>query len=208
MTYLIIGGVFLVGYLIYSFSSKLMNKKQKDFVQQNNVKRTLKENDKIIIIGNADLKSLQQVVSDFTKDYDNSQHANLKPVSKIHKIGDFKFAITFPYDIDFEILCYFVNYLNYPLDNNCKPTVLAWTSTSSKYQWLNETFENNKVIMFIDPNDTEFDNVMVTTKDNKPFKIGFAVGYGLQSESHLIQNYVEPPLDLFELNKYESMEIK
>ncbi len=208
MTYLIIGGVLLVGYLIYSFTSKPTNKSQEPYVPQYNVERTLQENDKLIIVGNANLETLKQVISDFTRNYDNPQQVNLKPVSKIHKIDDSKFAITFPYDIDFEILCYYVNYLKYPIDITYTPTVLAWTSTSANYNWLNNSFDNNKVIMFIDPNDNEYDNVMVTTEDGKPFKIGFAVGYGLQGEPKIIQPYEKPPLNTSELANYESVEIK
>lgn len=208
MTNLIIGGVLLVGYLIYSFTSKPANKPQRPYVPQYNVERTFKENDKLIIVGNVDLETLQQIVSDFTWNYDNPKQFNLKPISKIHKIDDSKFAISFPYDIDFEILCYYLNYLKYPKDINYQPSVLAWTSTSFGYKWLNETFNNNKVIMFIDPNDNEYDNVMVTTGDDKPFKLGFGIGYGLQTESKVIQKYEQPPLNISQLTKYESLEIK
>ncbi len=208
MTYLIIGGVLLVGYLIYSFNSKPENKQQGPYVPKYNIERTLKENDKLIIVGNAKLETLKQVITDFTRNYDNPEQADLKPASKIYQIDDSKFAITFPYDIDFEILCYYVNYLKYPMEINYQPTVLAWTSTSSSYQWLNDTFDNNKVIMFIDPNDNEYDNVMITTEDGKGFKVGFASGYGLQPESNIVQNYVQPPLGISELTKYESVEIK
>jgi len=208
MTLVIIGGVLFFGYLTYSFISKPTEKQKEPYVSKYNIKRTLTDNDKLITIWNADFRDVQQVVSDFTRNYDNPQQASLKPFSKIYKLDESQVVITFPYDIDFEIFCYYVNYLKYPIDIDYDPTILAWSSTSSKYQWLDESFDRNKVIVFIDPNDNEYDNVMITTKKGKAYKVGFAVGYGLQEESDVIQSYEQPPLNFSELNRYESVEIR
>ena len=208
ITLLISGGILLIGYLIYSFISKSTEKQKEPYIPKHKLERTLTKNDKLIIVENANFMTVQQVVSDFTRNYDNPQQAELKPFSKIHKLDESRVAITFPYDVEFEIFCYYINYLKYPMGINYNPTVLAWSSTSSKYQWLNEPFDNNKVIMFIDPKDGEYDNVMITTAKGKTYKIGFAMGYGLQEESNIIRSYEQPLLNPTKLNQYESVEIR
>ena len=159
------------------------------------VKRSQKNNDKIVVIENAPYSLVKQVLTDFTANYDNPQQQHLKPFSKLHKVTDNKTVVTFPYDIDFEIFCYLVNYLKYPFEIQYSPKIKAWTTTKSSYNWLNSKLEDKKVMLFIDPNDKEYDNVMLTTEDNVQFKIGFAVGEGLQQQNRVIYQYENPDIE-------------
>lgn len=49
------------------------------------------------------------------------------------KISDKKFAITFPYDIDFVHLCFLVNYVAYPMDFDKGFKATGWASTKNDY---------------------------------------------------------------------------
>jgi hypothetical protein len=45
------------------------------------------------------------------------------------RLSEREFAIVFPHDIGFEIYCYFINYLVYPMELKWKPDVIAWATT-------------------------------------------------------------------------------
>jgi len=209
MNYIIIGIVAIVAILSFQF----MNKSKTESTNQNNssefkIENTVTENDKQILIENVDFNLIKKAVQDFTKSYDNPQQSKLKPISKLHKIDKYRVLITFPYDIDFEIFCYYVNYLKYPIDLNYKANVTGWTKTRSTDHWLNKNFENVNAMLFIDPNDKEFDNVMLTTEKGQTYKIGFAMGEGLQNQNGTILKYNPSEFKKLDLEKLESEEIK
>ena len=150
MNYIIIGIIAVVAFLAFLF----MNKSKVESTNQNysskfNVEKKLTVNDKQILVENVEYNLIKKAVHDFTKNYDNSQQSHLKPISRLHKTDNKRIVITFPYDIDFEIFCYYVNYLKYPMNLNYKANVTGWTSTKATDNWLNKEFENKKVILFI-----------------------------------------------------------
>ena len=112
------------------------------------------------------------------------------------KISDNEFAITFPYDIDFEIYCYFVNYIYYPMDIKWKPTVMAWATTNHGDTWVKEDAMNKKVILFVPEDDTEYDNVFMTTENNIGYKLGFAIGENSQRLDAPKITFVTPTFDV------------
>jgi hypothetical protein len=209
MNYIIIGIIAIVGFLAY----QAINKNKAESINKNyssnfNIEKKITKNDKQILIENVEYNLVKKAVQDFTKNYDNSSQSYLKPISKLHKIENNRVLITFPYDIDFEIFCYYVNYLKYPMNLNYKADVKAWTSTKGTENWLNKEFENKKVMLFLDPNDDEFDNVMLINEKGRTYKIGFAVGFGLQNHNETIFKYKSSDFNNSELENYESEEIK
>src|SRR5690606_39859468 len=54
---------------------------------------------------------------------------------RLYKLNESQFAITFPYDIKFEIYCYFVNYVHYPMgfDKDQKSTRLNSSHVKISY---------------------------------------------------------------------------
>ncbi|PSG90909.1 hypothetical protein [Aurantibacter aestuarii] len=209
MNYIIIGIVAVVAFLAYQFFNNKSDKStSEDYSSKFNIEKELKQNDKRILVENVDYNLIRRAVQDFTKNYDNPQQSHLKPISELHKSDNNQVVITFPYDIDFEIFCYYVNYLKYPMDLNYKANVTGWTSTKSTDHWLNKDFENQKSMLFIDPNDREYDNVMLTTEDGRTYKIGFAIGEGLQNQNETILKYKPFEYKKSDLEKFESEEIK
>lgn len=92
------------------------------------------------------------------------------------QISNNKFAVTFPYDIDFDTFCFAVNYLEYPTDIKWNADVRAWATTKSNDEWITEKSANKKVMLYISAFDKEYDNVFLTTQDNIGYKLGFAGG--------------------------------
>jgi hypothetical protein len=133
---------------------------------------------------------------------------NFQAQPRLTKITEREFAITFPYDIDFEIFCYFVNYLEYPMELKWSPDVTAWTTTKSSDTWITEKAANKKAMLFIPTDDTEHDNVYMTTQDNIGYKLGFAMGEEKQLLDTPKKRYVEPSIEISELTNNEFEDFK
>ena len=209
MNYIIIGIVAVIAFFAFQFFKKNNDKSiNENYSSKFNVEKETKENDKLILTENVDYNLIKKAVRDFTKNYDNPQQSRLKPISKLHKADNNRVIITFPYDIEFEIFCYYVNYLKYPMDLNYKANVTGWSSTKSTDNWLNKEFEDQKAMLFLDPNDNEYDNVMLTNEKGRTYKIGFAIGEGLQNYNGTILKYQPNEFNKSELEKLETEEIK
>lgn len=209
MNYIIIGIIAVVVYFAFQYFNKNSEKlTNENYSSKYNVVKQITENDKQILVENVDYNLIKKAVQDFTKSYDNPQQINLKPTSRLHKIDDNQVIITFPYDVEFNIFCYYVNYLKYPIDLNYKANITGWTSTKATYNWLNKEFENQKAMIFINPNDNEYDNIMLTTEKGRTYKIGFAIGEGLQNHNGTILKYKPTAFSNSELEKSKMEEIK
>ncbi|MBU2018003.1 MAG: hypothetical protein KJ941_00025 [Bacteroidetes bacterium] len=209
MNYIILGIIALVAVLAFQFiNNSKSDSTDKKYTSKFNVEKKLTDSDKQIVVENVDFNQIKNAVQDFTKNYDNPQQSHLKPISRLHKTDNNKTVITFPYDIDFEIFCYYINYLKYPMGLNYNANVRGWTTTKPNDNWLNKDFENVKTMLFIDPNDSEYDNVMLITESGKTYKIGFAIGEGLQNQNGTILKYNSSIFRNSELEKFESEEIK
>lgn len=130
-------------------------------------------NDNLITVRNVSLDLLKQAIEDFTNNYRNSKSAFPPPHSKIHILNDSSFIISFPKNINFEIFCYYINYLKYPIDIDYNIEITAWTTTKSEYTWLNENFENEKCMLYIASDDDEYDNVILTLQNGTSYKLDF-----------------------------------
>jgi len=159
-----------------------------------------KQNDKLVLVKGISYSDLKLVLSGFCKMYnEESFQAQLR----LSILAEQEFAITFPYDIDFEIFCYFINYIEYPMELKWSPDVMGWTTTKSSDKWITEKSANKKVILFIPTDDTEHDNVHMTTQDNIGYKLGFALGEEKQLLDTPKKRYVHPDIEISELVRKE-----
>lgn len=150
-------------------------------------------NDKIVIVKDADYNTLKKVLVEFCNMY-NKEKFQAQP--RLYKLSETEFAITFPYDINFEIYCYFINYIPNPKDIQWQPNVIAWATTKPADIWVTENTSNKKVMLFILEDDNEHDNVYLTSKDNFGYKLGFAVGEEKQLLDILKKKYIAPTIAL------------
>lgn len=185
---IIIIGIVVVGFILKSCKSK--DESQNERRPLNTVIPTNKvENDKVVLVENVKLEDLKNALQKFCNSY-NQEGFRALPLLTI--ISDNKFAITFPFNIDFETYCYFVNYLYYPNDIIYKPTIKAWTSTKTEDVWMTNEIVNKKVMLFIPSDDKDYDNVYLTTSENIGYKMGFAMGEEKQKLNNPRQPYSEP----------------
>ncbi len=73
-----------------------------------------KPNDKLVIVDKISKTEIDSILTGFCNMY-NKERFQAQP--RLYKLSERQFAITFPYDIEFEIYCYFVNYVHYHLTN-------------------------------------------------------------------------------------------
>ncbi|MDD4822452.1 MAG: hypothetical protein PHI48_07835 [Bacteroidales bacterium] len=163
-----------------------------------------KSNDKIVYIENANFDDVKKAIQQFCTDY-NQDYLRALPLLSV-MYGN-KHIVTFPYDIDFETYCYFVNYMHYPNNITYQPTIKAWATTNSDDKWMTSDIENKTVMIFIPYDDKEYDNVYLTTSDN----IGYKIVFSRSNSSHILkepkQKYAAP-ININSLDKKESISFR
>lgn len=132
-----------------------------------------KPNDKLVIVDKISKSEMDSILTGFCNMYNKK---SFQALPRLYMLSERQFAITFPYDIEFEIYCYFVNYVHSPMGFDKSFDVTAWETTGQAKGWITEKSANKKVMLFIPEDDTEHDNVFLTTDDNVGYKLGFAMG--------------------------------
>lgn len=162
-------------------------------------------NDKLVIVEDANEDDIKKILQEFCNSYNKKTY---QAVPRLTKLSDRKFAITFPYDIDFEIYCYFINYVNYPMGFDRHFKTIGWTTTRPTDTWITEKSVNKNVMLFVSDFDTEYDNVFLTTSDNIGYKLGFAMGEEKQLLDRPDKSYVKQPIDISEIETKQYFDFK
>lgn len=160
-----------------------------------------KLNDKLVIVDNLSKTEIDSILTGFCNMY-NKESFQAQP--RLYQLNERQFAITFPFDIEFEIFCYFVNYVHYPMGFDKSFSVTAWETTKQANGWITEKSANKKVMLFIPEDDTEHDNVFLTTDDNIGYKLGFALGEEKQLLETPKKKYLAPTIDKNTLTEKQS----
>src|ERR1700750_254632 len=64
------------------------------------------DNDKIVVIKGANYNNIKKAIQQFCNMYNQQDYA---AIPNLTKINDSLFVITFPHDLSFDMLCFFVN---------------------------------------------------------------------------------------------------
>jgi|TARA_B110000902_G_C14068537_1_gene498367 hypothetical protein len=162
-------------------------------------------NDKIVVVKNLKQEYLEKAIEQFL---DLNKGGN--PIKPKITIFDDKLIITFPYDVEFDALCYFINYLEYAHDLSLKPDykpeIYGWYKTKSGDEWMTKEIVNKEVLIFIPETDDEYDNVYLTTEDNLGFKMGFALGYEHEKLAKPVISYMKRPIQKSDLENLKSID--
>ncbi len=146
-------------------------------------------NDKLVIIEDISEADIRKVVQEFCNAYNKRSY---QAIPRLIQLADKKFAVTFPYNIKWEIFCFFINYLHYPLGLDRAFPIVGWATAQSTDNWITADSANKQVMLYISDSDTEYDNVYLTTSDNIGYKLGFANGQEKQLLSTLGKAYIPP----------------
>lgn len=206
----LIFGIFLIATIAFLIVLRLKNKKQEatngigEYVE-NNLTSYKVANDKLVIVEDATENELKKILQDFCNSYNKKSN---QAIPLLTKLTDNKFAITFPYDIKFEIYCFFINYLNYPMGFDKHFRTIGWVTTKANDAWITEKSINKNVMLYVSDFDDEYDNVYLTTSDNIGYKLGFAMGEEKKLLNYPEKHYEKPPINIHELNNERSIEFK
>ena len=193
---LIILGIIGILILIKSCIPKNENKFSDDSRPKLPVQKNEIDNDRIIIINGANYTDIKKALNQFCNIYNKE---NYQAIIRLSTISQNEFVLTFPYGIDFTTFCFLINYLYYPNEIFYKADIKGWTTTNSNDEFISAENSNKYVMLYIPSDDKEYDNVFMTTEDNKGYKLGFAVG-GVKT--------LNTPKENFEENKYKVADIK
>lgn len=162
-------------------------------------------NDKFVLVENASENDIKKILQEFCNTYNKETY---QVIPRLTKISNNKFAITFPYDINFEIYCFFINYVNYPMGFDRHFKTIGWTTTKSTDNGITEKSINKKVMLFVSDNDNEYDNVFLTTSDNIGYKLGFAMGEKKQLLDRPDKSYNKQPIEINEIETKQYTDFK
>lgn len=203
--------LFIIGYLIWSAVKKLTKSTSEEILDQNLGLNTdentdenpdPEENDKLVLISAISETEIKKILTDFCASYNQEKvQAHLR----LTKIKADEFVISFPQNIDFEIYCYLINYLNYPAGFNKTFKPLGYTTTKLSDNWITEETADKQVMLFISDHDTEYDNVSMTTSENIGYKLSFDLTH--TKENQLLdapeKNYTPHSISLNQLKLKE-----
>jgi hypothetical protein len=196
MEWIVAGGLLIIlGAIIITYR---YSEKPEVIVGQSPTPPAPKPNDKCILISGAPQDVLRKEIQAIRDRYDASPFFIL---IKMSKISAHEFMLTFPADIDFEMLCYLVNALHYgelPQGNR----VRAWLTLKPNDEWVTDAMAHKQAMLFIPAFDDEYDNVYLTTSEGMGYKMGFALGETSQLLSKPAAPY-EPRISL-EINHLPS----
>jgi hypothetical protein len=204
--------LFLVvfGILIFKFRTKSTGLGLESKVRPDNSSKPVNqiENDKVIIVKSIEFDYLKKAIEQFCNMYNQEQFLALPRLLVLED----QFLIIFPYDIDFERYCYFINYLENPfeliLKPDYKPYVLAWYTTKKGDAWITTEIIGKNVMIYIPDWDNEHDNVYLTTQDNIGFKIGFALGHAHKKLEKPVMQFERIPIDLSSILVKETIDFE
>jgi hypothetical protein len=199
--FLILGIIAIVALIIYVVWTKLKNNKPQPETDASRLKENLfptytVTNDKLVIVEDLNENDLKKMLQEFCNSYNK---AEFQVIPRLTKLSENNFAVTFPYDIKFEIFSYFINYVNYPMGFDRHFKAIGWTTTKSSDNWITEKSVDKNVMLFVSEFDKEYDNVYMTTSDNIGYKLGFATGEEKQLLDKPEKSFIKKPLSKNEL---------
>ncbi len=149
--------------------------------------------DKYILIGGPNQTELIKAIQQFSNNYSESGITNGLELFK-SKSKNSLFVVNVSNEMDLEKFKYMINYLNYPEDINYKIDIRGFW-TIRKEDKIKNNHIDQRVMFYISPDDTDYDNVFGIFKGgDKTIKFGFAFReeYKLQDKKEL--DFNEPKL--------------
>ena len=104
------------------------------------------------------------------------------------------YYLTFPDGLDYDLFCFWVNYLTYS-DKNKRHNedVTGWFEVSSQAKGAWELFAGQQLMVFVPATDKEFDNVAFMTADATCYKQIFSGNGSLVIEENKERDYSNCP---------------
>jgi len=141
-----------------------------------------------IIINNCTKDELKKILKDWLLTIAFDEDLESKLVFEFAEIKPNCFVLKIDKSIEGTDFFYLVNYFAYPIDFE-KTFEVAGYATASKHK----TILNKNIYVFIDEQDTDYDNVLITTEDNETYKYDFGDNFTKISDNNY--KYIKPSID-------------
>ena len=130
--------------------------------------------DRVIRVYDMDKEQLKKAVDSFSDINDNE-------ISSITPEGINQFRLTFDPSLDYIGMCYWVNFLVYSdEEKKQRYKVYGWYPFGEvQLNGEKQSFSNQTVMMYVDKDDTEYDNISFVTPDGQHYKQPFAISNNL-----------------------------
>lgn len=195
--FFILGTVAL--FIAYMTVRRRMNKKKYERIKAARVKlAVLKPNDKMVIIVGADRELVEESVHEFCDLYNEMEYV---AVINLHQIKDKVLALTCPYDMEFCIFCWLVDYMLNMDDEKNSPKVMAWLTLPAEN---GADYSMKHAMLYRKENNDDY-STSVTTIDNQGYMI--EVGDDRLIKVDPVMEYSEPPFSYEEISRHEGQEI-
>ncbi len=166
-TYIVIAAIGVIVLLAWFFFSN-SGKNAEELIENIEEKEDV-PNDKIIVAENICIDELKKVIQVSCGFYNNEEFL---VSARLTEVDEKTAVITFPFDVDFDVFCYFVNCIIYAHYTKHEPVIKSWaTISANEGEFLKDCY-NQKAIFYIPEDDEDKDNVYFTTENNKCFKLG------------------------------------
>lgn len=149
--------------------------------------------DNFILIKGGTRIELEKALNQFLSNYSDKIQSDYS--FQIHEQKDSHFVIHVDERLDNWTFYFLVNYLEYPENIDYEIEIEGFTTGKE-----DKKLRGKRLLVFIAPHDTEYDNVFVTTNENKCYKVDFG---GKITPVELIKYYREPLLDELQISKEE-----
>lgn len=160
------------------------NKEAKSKLPQEEV-----ENDKVLFIQGLKREDLERMIEDFRTMYELADFCRYKVLPNSFSQ---KFVLYFPNDLDFETLCYLVNYLHYPIGFSIQPEVRAWTTAKVEGKWLKPELIGRRLMLYIPEGDKDYTQVHMTSEDGISYAINIASHFSNLKSNSSFEPYQKP----------------
>lgn len=157
-------------------------------------------NNNLIIINGGAYNEIKKALRQWIDLYSEQIQSDLD--FKIYKNGKGNHIIQADERLDNESFFYLVNYLKYPEGIEYNIDIEGYTTGEEK------KLKSKRLLVYISPNDKDYDNVFVITNENENYKVEFGGKITETNENKLYRIPQDFSLDTPEILKVEKREIK
>ncbi|MDR0232838.1 MAG: hypothetical protein LBI82_12060 [Dysgonamonadaceae bacterium] len=201
---------YVAGLLIAMFFAYKVMSKVKDIPKKEEKKKPVKPteeipNDKIILVENVNREQIESVLTKFCRMYNEDEYAVLP---RLIPLSESKFAIIFPFDDALEIVCYLVNYLNYPTEIEWNATIFGWATAENESSWEEEKdLLNKKVMLYCSPEkEDNSEYIEIITSEYTGYRIN--LNSEITKENDTEKQYIAPGFQPKDLEEKEYLDFE
>ena len=134
---------------------------------------TMSPSERVIQVYDMDEAKLNDTIEEYTRNYAENEEEH--PTVVIQQDGIIR--LTFTAETDYISFCYWVNYLVYCDEEKQKRyTVYGWYPFGElEINGERQPFSNQTVMLYVDKNDTQYDNISFVTPDGSHYLQPFAI---------------------------------